>query len=216
MISSQEVISIVIVDDHELTRTGIKKILEQAEDIVIVGEASNGDDAFSLVQELQPKVLLLDIQMPGTPAREIERLVREHYPDVVTLILTGHDRDAYLADFMKLGVAGYLDKNIEGDRLLTAIYRAVRGEYLFTVEQHKRVQDWNRQVGEKWEMLSKREREVFRLIADGLDNNEISNELRVSSKTVEFHTTNILRKLNVKSRRKAIVWLHSNMPENFE
>ena len=154
MAIDQEYISVVIVDDHELTRMGIRNLLEQANDIEIIGEADNGNDAIDLVQQLRPKVLLLDIQMPGKPAREIEKWVRNQYPDIVTLILTGHDRDAYLADFMKLGVSGYLDKNIQGNNLVTAIHRAVGGEYLFTVKQFERVRDWNISVGDKWERLN--------------------------------------------------------------
>lgn len=174
---SQKIISTVIVDDHELTRIGIRQIIEQADDIEIIGEASNGDDAVVLVEKLRPRVLLLDIQMPGKPASEIERWVRKHYPDVVTLILTGHDRDAYLAEFMKIGVAGYLDKKIESYRLISAIRRAVGGENLFTPEQFERASKWNTTIGNKWENLSQRERQVGTLLAQGLDNQSIADNL---------------------------------------
>ena len=214
MAIAQEKISIVIVDDHELTRLGIRKILEQANNIEIVGEADNGDDAISLVRRLRPKVLLLDIQMPGIPARDIEKWVREEYPEIITLILTGHDRDVYLADFMKLGVSGYLDKNVVGSNLIAAIYQAVNGEYLFTSEQFKRVHDWSTKVGERWESLTTREKEVCNLLTQGLDDHEISNKLRISQRTVYFHIKNILKKLKVETRLQAIAWVNKNILEN--
>lgn len=107
----QKKIAIAIVDIPELTRIGIREIIKQTDDMQIVGEACNGDEGLDLVQRLHPDVLLLDIRMPDKPASEIERWVRAHYPEVVTLVLTGHDRDAYLADFIKCGTAGYLDTN---------------------------------------------------------------------------------------------------------
>ena len=211
---TEDKISIVIVDDHEITRLGIRQILEKAEDIEVVGEADNGNDAFALVQRLHPKVLLLDIQMPGMPAREIERLVRIHYPDVITLILTGHDRDAYLADFMKLGVSGYFDKNVEGGNLIAAIYRAVKGESLFTIEQYKRAQDWNTNVGTIWENLTPREKEICNLLAQGFDDQRIAKKLSISRRTVYFHIENILEKLKVETRLQVIAWMNKNVPSN--
>ena len=211
---SQKIISTVIVDDHELTRIGIRQIIEQADDIEIVGEASNGDDAVVLVEKLRPRVILLDIQMPGKPASDIERWIRKHYPEVVTLILTGHDRDAYLAEFMKIGVAGYLDKKIESYRLISAIRRAVDGENLFTPEQFERASKWNTTIGKKWEILSQRERQVGTLLAQGLDNQSIANNLGITYRTVSFHIESILNKLEVQTRPQAITWINQNMSDN--
>jgi DNA-binding NarL/FixJ family response regulator len=211
---SKEKISLVIVDDHELTRLGIRKIIEQADDFEIVGEASNGDDAIALVEQQRPKVLLLDIQMPGKSASEIERWVRKRYPEVITLILTGHDRDRYLAEFMKLGVAGYLDKKIEAYSLIAAIRRAVRGENLFTPEQFKRASKWNTTVGNKWESLSPREKQVGTLLARGLNNQTIADNLGITYRTVSFHIESILIKLEVETRQHAIAWINKNVLGN--
>lgn len=210
----QKTISIVIVDDHELTRLGIRQILEKADDMEVVGEANNGDDAIALVEQLRPKVLLLDIQMPGKSASEIERWVRKRYPEVTTLILTGHDRDAYLAEFMKIGVAGYLDKNIEAHNLISAIHRAVSGESLFTSEQFNRASKWTASIGRKWESLSSRERQVGTLLAQGLDNQRIADNLGITYRTVSFHIENILKKLGVESRQEAIAWINKNITDN--
>lgn len=206
----QEQISLVIIDDHELTRLGIRQILEQADDIEIIGEASNGDDAITLVEQLHPRVLLLDIQMPGKPASEIERWVRKRYPEVTTLILTGHDRDSYLAEFMKLGVAGYLEKDIEAFSLIASIRRAVSGESLFTSEQFERASKWNATVRNKWESLSPRERQVGTLLAQGLDNQTIANNLGITYRTVSFHIESVLIKLEVETRARAIAWINKN------
>jgi len=214
---SQGKISLVIVDDHELTRIGIRQIIiEQADNIEIVGEASNGDDAIALVEQLHPRVLLLDIQMPGKPASEIERWVRKNYPEVITLILTGHDRDAYLAKFMKLGVAGYLEKDIEAYSLIASIRRAVSGESLFTPEQFERASKWNATVGNKWESLSPRERQVGTLLARGLDNQTIANNLGITYRTVSFHIESILIKLEVETRQRAIAWINKNALEKLQ
>ena len=207
-------ITLVIVDDHELARLGIRQILEQVQDIEIVGEARNGDEAIVMVERLRPKVLLLDIQMPGMPSREVERLVRDRYPEVVTLILTAHDRDSYLSDFMEAGVAGFLDKNTQGNKLIAAIRRAASGEHLFTTNQIKRVQKWKVTVGEKWKGLTPREKEVATHIARGLNNKEIADNLSISSRTVSFHIENILRKLNTETRQQAIAWINKNILGN--
>jgi len=111
--------------------------------------------------------------------------VRENYPDIVTLVLTSHDRDAYLANMLDLGVAGYLDKGISSDRLINAIRRAAYRENLIDEAQKKRAQYWRRSIEKKWNTLSKREREILRLLSIGATNKFISRDLQISSKTVD-------------------------------
>ena len=203
----QKKITIVIVDDHELTRIGIRKILEQADDMQIVGEACNGDEGLDMVQRLRPDALLLDIQMPGMPAREIERWVRTHYPEVVTLVLTGHDRDAYLAEFLQIGAAGYLDKNLQASHLVSAIRRAVKGESLFTAKQIERAYKWEAGVREKWQSLSEREKEITRRLVKCEQDKDIAAALDITRRTVLFHVESILTKLGVKNRQEIITWM---------
>ena len=140
-------ISILIVDDYKLTRVGISRFLQLADDIEIIGEADNGDDAINLVQKLKPNILLLDIHMPGRPAREIVEWVNENCPDVHILMLTAYHDDAQLAEFMSYGVSGFLDKSLDNVNLITAIYQAVRGETVFSREQLARVRQWNKMIG---------------------------------------------------------------------
>ena len=124
------VIRVLIVDDHPLTRQGIRTILEQAPDIEVVGEAADGTEAMALVEQLHPDVVLLDVEMPGPRAWEVEAWIRHNYPDITRLLLSAHNRDEYLSEMMEAGAVGYLDKHIPAPQLVQAIRRAVQGEYL--------------------------------------------------------------------------------------
>lgn len=216
MSTTQEVITVLLADDHPTIRAGIHAILQELSDIKVVGEVDNGNDTMRLVAELVPQILLLDLQMPGPSPAELERWVRRNYPETITLVLTAHDRDAYLATMMDAGVAGFIAKTEKAEQLVTAIRRAAGGEILFESEQLARAQHWHEEAGRRWKTLTKREREIFRLSANGLDNRGIAEKLSISPKTVAFHITNILKKLNVKSRHEAAAWLHDYMPENLE
>ena len=211
-----DAITILIADDHPIARAGIRAILEAAPDMQIIGEAEDGDIAQRLVAELQPRVLLLDLKMPGLSSAELEKWVRSNHPDIVTLVLTSHDRDAYLSAMIDAGVSGYMDKNARGDQLIAAIRRAASGEMLFSREQLRRALDWRLQEGSKWQELTAREREILRCLAEGMDSAHISQRLDISPKTVAFHITNILEKLHVNSRQEAAAWFHKHIPTDLE
>jgi DNA-binding NarL/FixJ family response regulator len=206
-------IRVFLADDHEVIRRGIRVILESAPDFEVVGEASDGESALKMIADLQPDVLLLDLKMPGLPSYRVEKIVRQQYPQVVTLILTAHDRDFYLANMMEAGASGYLSKNERAEKLIEAIRRAVRGEVLFTTEQYQRVQEWNRQAGLKWENLTKRERQTLRLLVQGMDNALIAEHLHITTRTAAYHVSNIIRKLGVTSRQEAIGWAVKHIPD---
>lgn len=172
----------------------------------IVGEIQDGEQIKQKVAELRPDILLLDLVMPNHNPVELEKWVRENYPDVITLVLTAHDRDAYLAGMMEAGAAGYLDKKMKGNDLLNAIRRAAHGELLYDKEQMERAQLWREEVGRKWDSLSSREREVLQLLTEGVDNNGIAASLNVSIHTVEKHLKNNFKKLDVASRTVAVLW----------
>ncbi|MEO0248363.1 MAG: response regulator transcription factor, partial [candidate division WOR-3 bacterium] len=193
-------ITLVLADDEPLARAGIRDILAQADDIEVLAEAQDGSEAQRLVAELRPHILLLDLKMPGPSPAELEAWVRQNYPQTITLILTAHDRDAYLAAMMEAGAAAYLTKAAPGDRLIASIRRAARGEALFDAEQRERVKRWKEEVAAKWERLTPRERDVLCLLAQGADNKEIAAALAISVKTVESHVTHILETLGVVSR----------------
>lgn len=210
------IITLVLADDHAVARAGIRAILSNVPDIEIIGEAENGDEVQALVAKLQPRILLLDLKMPGMPSAEIEKWVRTNYPGTVTLVLTAHDRDSYLTQMIDAGAAGLLDKSESGERLVGAIRRAARGEILFDSAQLDRARQWRASAGKKWESLTKREREILRLLVQGFDNAHIAEMLTVTSKTVAYHVTNILEKLELTSRQEAVAWVHKYLPDNIE
>lgn len=213
---NKKTISLLLTDDDPIVRAGIRAVLSKATDIKIVGEARDGFEAQQLVGRLRPKILLLDLKMPGLSAAELEKWVRENYPDTITLVLTAHDRDAHLAGMMEAGAAGYMSKGESAERLIGAIRRAAQGEILFDVEQFVRARRWRETVSEKWASLTEREREVLKLVAQGLDNKAIAKTLKITSKTAAFHVTNVLEKLGVDTRQKAVAWVHAHLSDDLE
>lgn len=214
--NSPKIISVLLADDHPATRAGVRAILSQAEDIQVVGEAENGFEVAGLVNKLKPNVLLLDLVMPGPRPAELEKCVRENYPETITLVLTAHDRDQYLASMLDAGAAGYFDKKIEANQLINAIRRAVHGETLYDDEQYLRVKNWRVEVGNKINRLTNKEIEVLRLLAEGISNQEISAKLGITAKTVSFHLTNIFSKLSVNSRQEAAIWAARNLSDKLD
>ena len=207
---SNAIITIVIADDHELLRAGIRTILSREAGLRVSGEAENGDQVKEIVARLRPRILLLDLKMPDTSPAELERWVRTNYPETITLVLTAHDRDTYLANMVDAGAAGYISKNESSERLVAAIRRAASGEVHFSDEQLERLQKWRGTIGKKWDSLTNREKVVLKRLAEGSNNKEIADTLGVTVKTIEYHIGNILKKLELKSRQAAIIWLHEN------
>jgi DNA-binding NarL/FixJ family response regulator len=203
---NQKTITILIAEDHPATLLGIRSILEKAPDFKIIGEAQDGNKIKQLVAKLRPQILLLDLIMPNLSPAKLEKWVRENYPDTITLVLTAHDCDAYLARMMETGAAGYLDKKLRAGQLIASIRRAAHGEFLFDKEQIARASQWRKEVIYKWESLSHREREVLHLVTEGYENKAIAASLKITINTVEKHLKNVYGKLGVTCRAKAIHW----------
>jgi len=206
MTQRKKIIRILIADDHPPTVQGVRSILDKAPDIEIVGETTDGNQIKRLVADLHPDVLLLDLVMPDFSPMEFEKWVRENYSETITLVLTAHDCDAYLAGMMEAGAAGYLDKKLRAGQLISSIRRAARGEVLFDKEQIERACRWREEVEARWESLSEREREVLQLLTEGKDNKTIAASLEIAGNTIEKHLTNIYKKLDVTSRMEAVLW----------
>jgi len=203
-------ITVVIADDHEVTRVGIRTILQKVSDIIIVGEATDGTEAQQLMEHLRPHVVLLDLIMPGIKPANITMWAYKNHPETAVLVLTAHDRDYYLAQMMQAGAVGYLDKNQRERELVDAIRRAAQGQRLFTQKQQRRAQVWQENVQAIWENLTEREQEVFHLLANCLSNHEIAKQLQISENTVGKHVSHILTTIGAKSRTEATMWLRES------
>jgi len=199
-------IRLLIADDHPVTRGGLRALLADVPDIEVVGEATEGPEVKRKMTALVPDVLLLDLVMPHTQPFEIEAWVRENYPDTVTLILTAHDTDRYLAQTVESGAVGFITKDEDMDRLIEAIRRAAKGDVLLAGDQLGRARRWRTEVGERWARLTEREKEVLSLVAEGQATDQIAASLCIERSTVETHIGNVLQKLDASSRIEAVVW----------
>jgi two-component system response regulator NreC len=199
-------IRVLLVDDHAVVRSGLRMLLESQSDIEIVGEAESGEQALQLAKELRPDVILMDIAMPDMTGIEATRQIKERDEAAAVLALTMHEDDQYFFEMLNAGASGYLPKRAAPDELVTAIRTVSRGEvFLYPSLATRLVQDYLHRVdaGDQpviYDELTPREREVLILIAEGLTNAEIADELVISPKTVDSHRENIMRKLNLHSR----------------
>jgi len=209
-------ITVVLADDEPVVRAGIRALLTKAGDIEVIGEAENGFEAQQLVAGLHPRVLLLDLKMPGPRPAELERWVRENHPRTTTLVLTGHGREALLSQMMDAGVAGYLSKNVSGNDLADHIRVAARGRKAFDPGQREEAKRWKKEVGAKWASLTEREREILKWVALGAQNRFIAQEYDLSERTVINHVSSILKKLELDSRQQASLWMNTHFPEELE
>jgi DNA-binding NarL/FixJ family response regulator len=207
MHTDDKAIRVLIVDDHPLLRQGIREILEGTPDIEVVGEAQDGAEAKEKVTTLHPNVMLLDLVLLGMKPLEIEAWVRTNYPETVTLVLTAHDRDAFLAKAIEAGVVGFLTKEEPPQRLVEAVRRAAQGEVLITGGQLARAHVWKEAAGERWAELTDRERQIVNRLARGQDTRQIAAALTISERTVETHIGNLLGKLGVTSRAEVVAWV---------
>ena len=188
---------VVIVDDHPMLREGTRALLEKTVDIEVVGTAGRGTEALRVVAELKPDVLILDVRLPDVSGVEVTRRVREAFPEVAILILTGYDDVGYLRALLDLGIKGYLRKTARGDEIIEAVRLVARG---------KKVLDTSgADNGEFVGLVTARERDMLRMIGAGMRNSDIADALGLSSKTVEFHISNLLQKLGARSRTEAIL-----------
>jgi DNA-binding NarL/FixJ family response regulator len=217
--SQQNAVRLVLVDDHTLFREGVASLLERAPDIDLVGEASSGEDALPLVGELAPDVVLMDLQMPGMGGIEATRRIVTDQPAVGIIILTMFEDDESVFAALKAGARGYVLKDADRGTLLRAIRAVAAGEALLGESIARRVLEHfapqqnaaqprsptQPDTSDLVEQLTARELEVLRLIAQGLRNREIAEQLVISEKTVGNHISSIFGKLQVEDRSQAIL-----------
>jgi len=193
----------MIVDDHAVVRSGLQAFLSIIPDLELVGEASGGNEAVVRCGLLKPDVVLMDLMMPDTNGVAATRLIRERFPSVHILALTSFEEDSLVQDALRAGATGYLMKTVSSRELAAAIRAAHEGKMTLSPEAAEALVRANTQSREI-NQLTEREREVLKLMVDGLDNTEIAEKLVVSLSTVKYHISNILAKLGVDNRVAAV------------
>jgi DNA-binding NarL/FixJ family response regulator len=201
---------VLLVDDHALVRSAIRQALE-APDIVVVGEARSAEEALEMAPRLRPDLLLLDIDLPGMSGIEAVRELAPRLPDTRVVMLTVSTDRRDLLEAVRHGAAGYLTKDLTGDALLRAVRGLRRGDLAMSRTHAAQVVEHLQRGGrggspgadEVGGLLSAREHEVLRLLAEGLTDREIATALAISPRTVESHVSNVLRKLGVRNRAEA-------------
>lgn len=199
-------IRLLLVDDHQVVRSGLRMLLAGESDVEIVGEAGTAKEALDAVPQLTPDIVLMDIGLPDMSGIQATREIKRLYPEVAVVALTIHEDEEYFFKMLEAGANGYVPKRAAPEELLTAIRAAAKGEvYLYPSLAKLLVKDFlaqDRGSGEAAGLdgLTDREQEVLRYLADGTTNDEIAEVLVISPKTVARHRENIMRKLNLHSR----------------
>jgi len=196
-------INVLLVDDHAIMRDGIRALLSLHDDIKIVGEASEGQEAIEKTQELSPDVVVMDVAMPDMDGIEATRRIRKQSPKVKVIILTQYDNKEYVLSAIKAGAAGYVPKRALGSELVSAVRAVNRGEsFLYPSAAAALIDDYRRQdkTADPYDQLTPREREILKLIAEGHTSREIADALFISLKTVYGHRTKIMDKLGLRNR----------------
>jgi two-component system response regulator DevR len=202
-------VRVFLLDDHEIVRRGLRELLEFEDDFEVVGEAGTADEARSRIPPTRPHVAILDVRLPDGDGVEVCRDIRSRYPDIQCLMLTSFADDEALFDAIMAGAAGYLLKEIKGPAIVDGIRRVAAGQSLLDPSLTKRVLDRLRSgpvEDERLAGLSDQERRILDLIAEGLTNRQIAEQIHLSEKTVKNYVSNLLSKLGMERRTQAAVF----------
>ncbi|MCW1926685.1 response regulator transcription factor [Bhargavaea beijingensis] len=211
--------NIIIIDDHQLFREGVKRILDFEETFNVVAEGSDGEEVIGLYEQHRPDVVLMDINMPGKSGIEATGELMAAHPEAKIIILSIHDDESYVTHAMKTGALGYMLKEMDADAIVQAIkVVAAGGSYLHPKVTKNLVAEFRRlsakehlgsfhqaEIRRPYHLLTKRECEVLQLLTDGQSNRAIGESLYISEKTVKNHVSSILQKMNVNDRTQAVV-----------
>ncbi len=202
---------VILVDDHQMVRQGLLFFLSTQPGISVVGEAETGEDAVRLVAEQQPDIVLMDIVLPGMSGIDALRVIREEHPAVEVIMLSSFVDDEKVEQAIQMGAAGYLMKDVDPGELAEAIRATRRGEMYLHPEAARRLAETlrpgpNEQQEPLPATLTEREREVLELVAHGLTNQEIADQLDITLKTVKAHVSSILQKLRLENRVQAALY----------
>lgn len=221
MISDSEKIKVLIVDDHQVVRQGLRTFLELQEDVLVVGEAGDGLIAVEIVQQLEPDVILMDLVMPHLDGIAATRQIKASTPDIKVIALTSFTEDEKVFPAIQAGASSYLLKDISPDDLVDAIRAVYLGEARLHPDITRKLMEQVAYPAERTrqahaEQLTKRELQVIRLVARGWSNHEIAQELVISEKTVKTHISNILSKLHLADRTQLAIYALKNALFNDE
>ncbi|MBB3725193.1 response regulator transcription factor [Nonomuraea dietziae] len=203
-------IKVLLADDQALVRAGFRSLLRRSKELTVVGEAATGDEAVRQARATQPDVILMDIRMPGMDGIEATRRILAERPATKVIILTTFDTDEHVFAALRAGASGFLTKEVEPAELRRAVAVVAAGESLLSPSVTRRVvkQFAHRPApvsGDKLTVLTTREREVVRLVAEGLSNDQIAAKLVISPLTAKTHITRALMKLNVRDRVQLVI-----------
>lgn len=208
-------IKVMLVEDHVLVREGTKELLDQEEDLEVVAEAGDGEEAVQLASSKKPDVVIMDIAIPKLNGIEATRQIKDDHPEIAVLVLTAYDDDQYVFAFLEAGAAGYLLKDVRSDDLVRAIRSVYAGESVLHpavarkvvgyFSQSEKALKGRHEPEEEFGGLTEREMEVMKLAAKGLTNRGIASELMISDRTVQSHLSHVFRKLGVGSRTEAVL-----------
>ncbi|MFJ9648517.1 response regulator [Streptomyces sp. NPDC004244] len=200
-------IGVLLVDDHQVVRRGLRTFLEVQDDIEVVGEAADGEEGVARAEELRPDVILMDVTMPGTDGIEALRRLRALANPARVLVVTSFTEQRTVVPALRAGAAGYVYKDVDPDALAGAIRSVHAGHVVLQPEVAEALLSQEEQSGAgRGGSLTEREQEVLALIADGRSNREIARALVLSEKTVKTHVSNILMKLDLADRTQAALW----------
>lgn len=210
-----EKIKVLLVEDHTIVRESISQFLMRESDLVIVGEASDGEQAVELTRQLAPHVVVMDIAMPKLNGIEATKQIKTYQPSTAVLILTAYDYDQYIFALLEAGAAGYLLKDVTGRELIGAIRAVHKGESVLHPSIARKVIERFKQIGKPEETkplspLTEREMNVLKAAAKGMSNKDIAEALYLSMRTVEAHLGSIFNKLGVGSRTEAVIYALRN------
>ena len=200
-------VRVLLADDHPLIRTGIRTVLCAEQDIEVVAEAANGDEAYTLALQYKPDVLLLDLNMPGLSPLELVARLREEVPSLNVVVLTAFDDDVYVRSLLNAGVKGYILKDEALEAVVQAIYSVAVGGTWFSETIAKRLfSQGNSPSFASPAVLSEREKELLRYLLRGMSNQEIAKEMALAEQTVRNYISRLYNKLGVRSRTEAVLW----------
>jgi len=199
-------ISVLLVDDHGLVRGGFRRILEDAPDIAVVAEASDGEEAIRLAHKLKPQLILMDCALPGIGGLEATRRILKDSPEAAILMLSMHAEDTLVRQALHAGARGYILKSAVDMELVTAVHRVMAGEIVLDPKLSPSVA----LKGERNYGLTRRELEILQLIVDGHSNKEIATRLKLSANTVAVHRANIMEALGIHKTAELVVYAIRN------